>query len=208
MSLIDYFSSDPNKRAKLIFNSIATIYAKFTNGIEKKYSQAIEIIKNNIHIDEPISVIDIGTGTGVWANMFQKYFQTHKVLGIDLAEKMTKVATKKYPNIDFEICDAEKMKKIPPKSFDIATAAYVLHGVKQQRRKIILKQMKRIARKYVIIHDFADKIKGFVWLLEVLERSDAFQFKKQFYYEMKEVFGNIKLLKTPSNSGIYISKII
>ena len=206
MAIWHYFSKDSDKKAKFIFNFIAPIYEKLVGGIEKKYLSAIEVVDNQVGIKDN-TVLDVGTGTGVWGNMFLKR-GAKKVVGIDFAEKMVKVAKRTYPNIEFMQCNAEKMQFIPENSFDIITASFVLHGVKKPKRLKILEQMKRVGKKYVVIHDFAKKVDFYIQILEYLEQSDFKYFKDHFFDEMKEFFGNCQLFITKNKTGIYISEII
>ncbi len=208
MSVFHYFSSNPDKRAKFIFNFIAPLYGKFSKGLEEKYFEALKILSEKVDLENK-TVLDVGTGTGVWGKMFLE-FGAKKVTAVDFAQKMVDVASEKYQNLEnFEtfVCDAEKLEKIPDKSFDIVTASYVLHGVKKNKRQKMLEQMKRVGTQYIIIHDFAGKISPFVYMLEILERSDMPYFRKHFLKEMEETFGNCQLIITPKNTGLYISRI-
>lgn len=205
MAIWDYFSSDPHRRARFIFNLIAPIYGMIVKSIERNYLSSIEVVKQMIDIKDT-EVLDVGAGTGAWGKLFLDN-GAKRVVGIDLAEKMVKVARKKYPEIEFFTCNAEKMSKIPDKSFDIVTSSYVLHGVKSDKRLRILEQMQRIARQAVVIHDFAGKVRLFVQILEALERSDFKNFRKNFCKEMEQVFGNCQVKPTEINSGIYLARM-
>ncbi len=206
MAIWHYFSNDPNKRAKFIFNLIAPVYGRIVRQIEQNYLSSIQTVIRHIDIRNK-EVLDVGAGTGAWGKLFLDYGAS-KVTGMDFAEKMVDVARRTYPQMDFVHCDAEKMEKIADKSYDIVTASYVLHGVKADRRRKILEQMRRVAREYVVIHDFAGKVRWFVQLLEALERSDFRNFRKHFCDEMRQVFGNCEVYPTAINSGIYIAKIV
>jgi len=46
MSVIHYFSSDANIRAKFMFNFIAPIYGKVDGALVKSYSKSIELLDN------------------------------------------------------------------------------------------------------------------------------------------------------------------
>lgn len=205
MAFWHYFSRDPHKRARFIFNLIAPIYSLLVKAIEKNYQSSIQVASEMFDIKGK-ELLDVGSGTGAWGKKFLDY-GAKRVVGIDLAEKMVKVAKKNYPQMEFFVCNAEEMAKIPDKSFDIVTASYVMHGVDAQKRINILRQMQRIARQAVIIHDYAGKVRFFVQILEFLERSDFRNFRKNFCHEMKQVFGNCTVKTTAINSGIYVSTL-
>ena len=205
MSIKDYFSKDENKRANFIFNFIAPIYGKIAKKIAKKYDNVINIIDNEIPLKDK-NILDIGTGTGSWASKFSDK-EAKKVVGVDFADKMIIQAKKVYPEIEFMTCDAEKLEKISDKSFDICTASFVLHGVKKDKRAKILKQMKRVTKETIIIHDFAGKVQFSIKILEALEQSDMPYFKDNFEAELKESFSNVNLIELKKGGGIYIVKL-
>ncbi len=119
---------------------------------------------------------------------------------------MVKQAQKNHPNIKFSLAHAESLSEFKDNSFDIVTASFVLHGVKQDKREVILDEMKRISKRYVVLHDFIGKTPLFVRLLEFMERSDYKNFKKHFCKEFQEKFP--KTMKIPSRfgSGLYIAE--
>ena len=205
MSILHYFSKDPNKRAKFIFNFIAPVYNKVDDILEKSFQESVNILKKEINI-ENAKVVDLGTGTGAWGNILLKN-GAESVIGIDFARKMLNKAKSKHPDMDFDTGDAENLEKIDDNSFDIATASYVLHGVKQDRRKKILSEMKRVSKKYVIIHDFVGKTPRFIRFLEFMEKSDYKFFKKNFCNELKTMFSNVRSIKSRDGAGLYIAEI-
>ncbi len=205
MAVWHYFSNDEDKRARFIFNFIAPIYGKIVKQIEENYQSSIQTVARHIDIAGK-TVLDVGSGTGAWGKLFLDH-GAKEVTGVDFAEKMVDVASKTYPDINFFRCNAEELSKIPDKSYDIVTASYVLHGVKAPKRKRILEQMRRVAREYIVIHDFAGKVRLFVQILEALERSDFRNFRKNFCREMEAVCGNCQVHLTAINSGIYIARI-
>jgi len=204
MSLIHYFSSDANKRAKFIFNAIAPIYAKVDKTLEKNYSKSIDLLKGELVISNK-RILDIGTGTGAWAAMFLKN-NASEVHGVDFSEKMLSVSKEKHPKIHFSLGDAENLSTIDDDSFDIVTASYVIHGVKADRRGKILSEMKRISKEAIVVHDFVDRTPLFVRFLEFMEQSDYKNFKKNFCSELKTITGwKTKRIASKDGSGLYIA---
>ena len=204
MSILHYFSRDPNKRAKFIFNLIAPIYSKVDKHLADNFDKSIEILNSEIEIKN-ISVLDIGSGTGAWAAAFFRN-GANPVSGIDFAEKMVLRSSEKHPEIKFFTGDAENLKEIPDNSYDIVTASYVLHGVKSDRRAKILSEMKRVSKKHVVIHDFMGKTPIFIRFLEFMERSDYKNFKKNFYSELDKFFTKKKNIYSNSGIGLYIGE--
>lgn len=203
MSLFHYFSKDANKRAKFMFGTIAPIYAKYDPHLVTGYQKAIEKLDNEIRI-EGKTVLDIGAGTGAWAKKFVQR-NAKKVCGVDLSQKMHKISKDKHPEVEFTIGDAENLADFADSSFDIVTASFVVHGVKKERREKMLSEMKRVSKKYVVLHDFVGKTPVFVRFLEFLEKSDYKMFKKNICKELQTKFLNSKKIDSEYGSGLYIA---
>ncbi|MCD6179001.1 MAG: class I SAM-dependent methyltransferase [Bacteroidales bacterium] len=204
MGLQHYFSSDPDKRARFIFNFIAPIYGMLGTSVERNFESSIDILENYISV-EGKDVMDLGTGTGAWAANF-KSRGASKVVGVDFAGKMLNQAKNNYPNMEFLQGDAENLEQFADNSFDIVTASFVLHGVKEDKRANMLREMYRVSRKHIVIHDFIGETPLFVRLLEFMERSDYKFFKQNFCKELELHFGNAKKISTKSGVGIYIAE--
>lgn len=69
------------------------------------------------------SLLDIGCGTGIHANLFSKYYQ---VEGMDLESRMLAVARKNFPEIHFRQGDMVNFKL--PQQFDIITCLFSAIG--------------------------------------------------------------------------------
>ncbi|HAG14980.1 MAG TPA: hypothetical protein DCG69_00445 [Bacteroidales bacterium] len=204
MGIQHYFSSNPDIRARFIFNFIAPIYGKLGDSLEKNFIHSINAVKNHISIDGK-NVMDIGTGTGSWAANFKKA-GANRVVGVDFAEKMLVSAKANYPELEFQQGNAEDLKQFPDNSFDIVTASFVLHGVKEPKRAKMLSEMYRISKKHVIIHDFIGETPLFIRFLEFMERSDYKFFKKNFCVELQAQFASTQKIATKYGTGIYIAE--
>lgn len=202
MSFHKYFSSNPDIRAQYIFNLIAPYYSKLDHALLVKYQKTFELLKQKVPI-EGLTVLDIGTGTGSWAAVYEKN-ASGTIHAIDFAPKMLAESQKKYPNINFSLGNAENLSQFADQSIDIVTASYVLHGVKSDKRAKMLTEMSRIARKYVIINDFIGKTPAFVRLLEFLEKSDYKHFKLYFEKEMQTYFDKTDRIFVAYGTGLYI----
>jgi ubiquinone/menaquinone biosynthesis C-methylase UbiE len=203
MPITDYFSKDPNKRARFIFDLIAPLYGRIEKHQAEKYAHTIEVLDQEIGIKGK-KVLDVGTGTGAWADMFVR-MQAKEVHAVDLSPKMLEQARKKHPEIVFNQGDAENLSDIADKSFDIVTASFVLHGVKENRRKRILSEMKRISRKHIVINDFSGRTDPAILILETLERSDYKKFKANFCNELKSMFPKARKVETDGGNGLYLA---
>jgi len=205
MSLLHYFGTDPDKRAQFIFNLIAPIYGHIDSGLQKSFAISAAMLNDNIEIKGK-KVLDVGCGTGAWLTSIAKH-NSAECVGADFSDKMLKEAKAKHPDFRFEKTRAEDLSIFQDNEFDIVTASYVLHGVKKEPRSKMLKEMKRVAKEFVVIHDFYGKTAPFVQFLEFMERSDYKYFKKNFGKEMNSHFEEAKMIDTETGTGLYIGKI-
>jgi ubiquinone/menaquinone biosynthesis C-methylase UbiE len=204
MPIIDYFSRNQETRAKFIFNSIAPLYSKFDKSLQCGFELSSKILDKEIIVAGK-SILDIGTGSGAWAATLNKYGAA-KVHGIDFSDRMIKRAQKNHPYMEFSLCHADNLSMFEDNSFDIVTASFVLHGPTKEKRQTIIKEMKRVSKKYVILHDMIGKTPIFVKFLEFLEQSDYKNFKKHFLEELKEEFEYSKKIPVKYGSGLYIAQ--
>jgi len=204
MGIQHYFSNDPDKRARFIFNFIAPIYGYLGTSLERNFVHSMNAVEKQIPVDGK-AVMDLGTGTGAWAANF-KHKGANNVIGVDFAGKMLDKAKINYPCMEFVQGDAENLEQFADNSFDIVTASFVLHGVKEHKRANMLREMRRVSRKHIVVHDFIGKTPLFIRFLEFMERSDYKFFKKNFCKELESLFGNAKKIPTKFGTGIYIAE--
>ncbi|MDA3906579.1 MAG: class I SAM-dependent methyltransferase [Bacteroidales bacterium] len=204
MGLKHYFSSDPDKRARFIFNFIAPIYGYLGTSLERNFVYSMNAVEKYIPIKGK-AVIDLGTGTGAWAANF-KHRGADQVMGLDFAGKMLDKAKTNYPNMEFVHGDAENLENFADNSFDIVTASFVLHGLKEHKRANMLREMRRVSRKHIVIHDFIGETPLFIRFLEFMERSDYKFFKINICKELKAHFINARKIPTKFGTGIYIAE--
>jgi len=202
MSIFHYFSKDEDKRAKFIFNLIAPFYGMLDKAIQQEYVKMAKLLNENISLSN-LSVLDVGSGTGAWIAAIQE-FRLSDAWGVDFSKKMVVQAKKNHPEINFEQCSGNDLTKFEDNSFDIVTASFVLHGMKENKRADILSEMKRVAKKYVVIHDFYKKTSPAIMVLEFLERSDYINFKKGFEQEMNTFFTQTKIIPSKNGNGLYV----
>ncbi len=95
-------------------------------------------------------IIDFCTGTGEVVLEFAK--KSNNVAGIDISPAMLKRAKQKDKNnrIRFMEMDASQTP-FKDKEFDIASISYGLHDIPQPVRDKVLEEMKRVARKIIVV---------------------------------------------------------
>lgn len=201
-----YFSKNPDKRAKFIFNFIAPFYGWADKVLKKNFELAAQDLKAVDDFSDK-TVIDIGTGTGAWAAAVNKVLQPKKVEGTDFSANMIKQARKKHPEITFFRGNGEDLSDIPDNTYDIAAASLVLHGVKEDKRAKLLDEMERIAKEKLIFQDFVGKTPAFISILEYLEKSDYKHFKENFCKELQSRYRKCFSKQIRAGIGIYVAEL-
>jgi len=74
-------------------------------------------------LEKPAKVLDIGTGTGIWAIDFADEFPECQVIGLDLSPIQPSWVP---PNCKFELDDASKTLTYPDNTFDYVHIRYML----------------------------------------------------------------------------------
>jgi ubiquinone/menaquinone biosynthesis C-methylase UbiE len=202
MGIQHYFLNDEDKRAKFIFNLIAPVYHLIDKGTEKDFEMMAELLNRHYPLAGK-SVLDVGCGTGSWISALSKYDLKYAA-GADFSEKMITVAKKRVKGIDCFVQNGQNLDMFDDNSFDVVTATFVLHGMKKDKRAIVLKEMKRVAKEIVVIHDFYDNRQFAVQLLEFLERSDFKNFQKNFKNEIPLFFDEYEIIKGENDNALYV----
>ena len=92
------------------------------------------------------SVLDVGTGTALFAEAFAKKGAT--VAGIDIKDDMVNEAKRLLPEGDFRVGSAEKIP-YNDGSFDLVFLGHVLHETDDTTKA--LSEARRVARKRVVV---------------------------------------------------------
>lgn len=191
-------------KAKKIFNSIAWIYDLTDANIRKSFKPSIRALSREIDLREK-SVLDVGTGTGVWADMVREYGAV--VSGIDVSDKMLAKAIKRYGrDISFMEADASDLTHLENDSFDIVTASFVLHGMTRDKREPVLLEMRRVSRGIIAIHDYDKGAPLFSLFLEWLEKSDYYNFTEHFLEEFRDFFNDCTKVTVGKGTALYIGR--
>jgi len=171
------------KKAKRFFNLVAVVYPFIEFHLFPEYRCAVQELK----IDGNFEILDIATGTGILAGALKK--KNNRVTGLDISTKLLKRAKKKFKNIEFKEFDLINLSEIQTNSYDIVSTGYFLHGISLEFRRLILKNMSRIASKYVIVFDYCCDGGFLVRFVEWLEGSDYMRFISSDMYKEFELAG-------------------
>ncbi len=99
------------------------------------------------------SMLDAGTGSGIFAEAFYK--SGLKVAGVDINQQMIKAARQHVPDGDFKVGELERLP-YKANSFDLVFYAHALHEADSLEKA--LSEAKRVAFKYVAALEWPFKI--------------------------------------------------
>ena len=162
---------------------------------KRMFTKVVENAERKIDLSSTKTVIDIGCGTGALSSVLSDKGMT--VTGIDTAEKMIKIARGKAENKKIKFIKANVLDKLPfdDKSFDVAISSYVAHGLKAEERKTMYIEMSRLARHYVIIHDYSNERALLTTIVEWFEGGNYFNYIKKLKLKCKNFLLMCKLLR-------------
>jgi SAM-dependent methyltransferase len=106
--------------------------------------------------DQTSSALDVGTGTGLFAEAFAGHGLT--VAGVDVNPEMLASARRFLPKADFRTGTAEALP-YPDNSFDLVFLGLVLHESNEPLK--VLKETLRVARKRVGIQEWPYRDQSF-----------------------------------------------
>lgn len=197
---------NPNGSSRL-FDRIAPIYGR---SFRLQHQTYLDIYQRP-HVRECLtgchSILDIGCGTGAMASALCE--SGYQVTGVDASLGMLRQA-KKLVSTNETSCilsDFTVGLSFLPRGFDVCLASYVAHGLKTPQRLALYAEMRRLAGKLVIIHDYTDKRSLITDILEWGEGGDYFSFIKIVQGEIREFFGNLQVLTVEPRAALYICQI-
>lgn len=190
-----------------LFDLIAPIYGRtfryqYKNYLEIYQRQPVKEILTDCH-----SILDIGCGTGSMASALRD--SGYQITGVDASLGMLRQA-KYLISPDATSCvfsDVNSGLPFIAKGFDVCLASYVAHGLKPPQRLALYAEMRRLAGKLVIIHDYNDKRSLITNIVEWGEGGDYFNFIKVVQSELSDFFGNLQVIPVEPRAALYICRI-
>jgi ubiquinone/menaquinone biosynthesis C-methylase UbiE len=195
-----------------LFNTIAPVYGLFYQYQRKGFEKVAKSAKDELGLPAGTTILDVGCGTGVLCSVLHEMGYT--VTGVDSAEIMLKVARKNPQNAEITFSSGDALAHLPfeDKSFDIAIASYVAHGLRPEERKLLYAEMGRVAKRKVIIYDYNQKRSFLTSLVEWLEQGDYFRFirvaeneMKNCVSQMRECFSDVRVVQVGPRAAWYIA---
>jgi len=180
------------KFSGFLFNFIAPIYGLFFQLQRQSFGKAVARAEPVLNLARHDSVLDVGCGTGALCSVLRE--KGLVVTGIDPAVNMLRIARNRpeTEGVDFMCGDVLSRLPFGDKTFDFSIASYVAHGMPREDRKRMYREMGRVTRRSVIIHDYNQNRSPPISLVEWLERGDYFRFIRHAETEMRECMADMQ----------------
>jgi len=198
--------SDPDGSSRL-FDLIAPIYGRTFRFQYKNYLEIYQRQPVKEILADCRSILDIGCGTGSMASALRG--SSYQVTGVDASLGMLRQANNLISPETTSCVFSDVNSGLPfvAKGFDVCLASYVAHGLKAPQRLALYAEMRRLAVKIVIIHDYTDKRSLITNIVEWGEGGDYFNFIKVVQGELRDFFGNLQVIPVEPRAALYICRI-
>jgi len=169
------------------FDRVAPLFNLIRPLFSRSYRRAAEYTLAGLKDrQKPPRVLDIGTGTGTLAGIFDQ--KGARVTGIDISPGMLRQARKKYSQVNFIQAPAHSLEEMEDNSFEVVSAAFVIHEMPPDYRLNLFKQMQRVAREAVLIIDYVPNNNPLIALVENMEKSYYREFLESVDRQLDQIF--------------------
>jgi len=141
--------SGERRRTRRFFNLVAPAFHIIDRRLLPEYRRALETMA----LDPSLDVLDLATGTGTLALAFAE--RGHTVAGIDFAGRLLRRARRRLPGADLRRMDLAELPAFGERSRGIVAMGYLLHGLDPAMRRFVLCEAARIARRWIVVFDYA-----------------------------------------------------
>lgn len=124
------------EKIKIMFDEISTYYDKMNNFISVGTHYIVKFLAvKELGINPRSMVLDLCCGTGDFSRIISKFYPRAKVIGLDISDKMLKIAKTKNPTGVFMKGDCTELPFME-NEFDYVTMGFGLRNI-QNRQKAI-----------------------------------------------------------------------
>ena len=201
-----------DSRSNRIFSGIAPLYGLFFDRQRRHYGAVLTSVQNMLALPARATILDVGCGTGALVSILSD--RGFEVTGVDPVRGMLDIAARKLAGASTDkptgnpvaLVQASVLERLPfdDKSFDVAIASYVAHGLSAPERKVMYAEMSRVARRLVVFHDYNANRSLLTDFAERLEGGDYFAFIKIARAEMEQSFRSVRVVDVGPHAAWYL----
>ena len=186
-----------------LFQNIAPAYELFYEKQKKYYTQILlqngELLKQlKIH-----SILEIGCGTGGFLSVLHE--QGYHVTGLEENEELLRVGRDHPENLGIRFHRGTiATKGIRDGSYDLVIAAFKAHDLQSPERLALLREMARVAKTAVLLHDYNHKRQPFGDDMIFDDWESQYRFIHVIGDEMSEVFPKNLVLAAGTKANWYV----
>lgn len=145
--------------------------------------QVTQILHGTFPPNRPLSILDVGCGTGVLLEHLASLPERHELFGVDGTLEMLRQTERRFdgrqprPRLSLGSCDA---LPFPDASFDVITATRLIHLFNHEEKKQVYRELHRVLRfgGIAIVEFYA---RPFHWLRYHLMRAGKNKSKISFF---------------------------
>ena len=188
-----------------MFDKIARVYGLFYARQKKRFNEVLDGAAGE-ELPQGCRILDVGCGTGALCDVLAG--RGFAVTGVDPAKKMLRIAKKRNAGNGAKFVCASALETLPfdDNVFDVSIASYVAHGIGAQERAKMYAQMSRVTSGKIIIYDYNEKRALLSTIIEKMEGGTYFGFIKTALSEMRQQFGEVRVIEAGPRAAWYIMK--
>lgn len=189
-----------------LFDRIAPVYGLFYGFQERYYQGVLEKVADSGCVDwgDVGRVLDVGCGTGALCSTLHDLGLS--VTGADPSAGMLAQARQKlrYKPVELLHIAPQKPLPFPDHSFDMVIASYVAHGLTAEARQDLYREMRRLSKKFCVIHDYNQNKRLLTSVVEYLEGGDYFNFIQVVEQELSAFSSHLKTIQVGPRAAWYV----
>lgn len=167
----------------------------------------IKYMQKYINLNEDTSILDVGSGTGIFTYHFSKL--SKKVIGVDFSEQLLRQGA----CCKTLVCGNAFSLPFKNKTFDVAFSSCLLHHV--DRPELVVRELARVSRKYVVLCE-PNRNNPAMFIFSAILRHErgGLKFSKSYLKKiLNQNLLNILSLEiigcvTPNNMPLFIARLL
>jgi ubiquinone/menaquinone biosynthesis C-methylase UbiE len=189
-----------NEKHGRLFDRIALPYSWFFAGQTRNYAHCFELGRSALPDPRGKRALDIGCGTGAFTRALRA--EGWEATGVDIAPGMLAQARRK--GLSCDLANVLGGLSYDTGSFDLVSAAYVAHGLRENDRRTLFLEMKRLSKGLVLLHDYTPDTRLLTSAIEYLEGGDYFNFIVSGLEEMQACFTKVEQIRMGKQAAWYL----